>query len=111
MIKIVHTAPVGKVTTSAEEFRSRLDSLAIAAMPVKGDESLERGSRLVRYFRLEVEDFLETPWVTIIEREDDIIATVCDNESLILETPEEAFEALRDECRSRLTDAGITPAF
>ena len=111
MKQIVSTAPVGKEACSVIAFIERLDALAFWSLPLKGGETLTRTKSLVRYFRLEVYSFVESPWVTITEQADAITATLNGDETRICETPEEAFEALRNDCRSRLSEAGITPAF
>ncbi len=111
MQKLISIAPVGRVAYSILEFIQRLDALAIPAMPIKGAETNSRGRETDRYYRLEVDGLVESPWVTVTENADSITATISGDSSVMIETPEEAFEALKNDCRSRLADAGIEPAF
>jgi hypothetical protein len=103
--------PAAKVAYSIAEFIERLDALAVANLPLKGDEATVASRRTTRYYRLEVDGLVESPWVTVFERADRISATVSGDDSIEMRTPEEAFEALRADCRVRLSDAGCEPAF
>ena len=111
MNTIASIAPVGKPARSITQFIERLDTLAIPAMPVKGDEMNSRAGMTVRYYHLEVGDFVESPWVTVTEHAGSITATVSGADDVVLLTPEQAFGALKADCRARLSDAGIDPAF
>lgn len=111
MRTLISSFPAGKVAYSISEFIERLDALAIAHLPVKGDETRSGSNHATRYYRLEVDDLVESPWVTVTEFANSITATVSGHDDTVLETPEEACEVLKLDCRSRLSEAGIEPAF
>lgn len=111
-MKVLHsTLPTAKAAHSIIEFIERLDRLAFWSLPLKGDESHSRSMRLTQYYRMEAEGVVFSPWVDVIERADCIVATVSGNDGKVFEPPEEAFEAIRADCRERLRDVGIEPAF
>ena len=98
---------------SIVQFIERLDRLVIFYLPVKANEMrFSNSDRTVdRYYRLDVGSFKECPWVTITEHADSFTATVSGDEGRVFNSPEETFEALKVDCRERLADSGITPAF
>ncbi len=108
--KTPHLVSLGK----ADRFRECLDALACSALPLKGAEidsfTSRDGILLTRYYRLKIDELDETPWVLIMQRLDRVCALVNDEEPAF-QTPEEAFFALRQNCRARVLNAHIVPAF
>lgn len=96
---------------SIVEFLERLEALAYFHLPLQPGESHHGSGHSTQYYRLEFDGFAESPWVTVSEHADSITATISGDESRTLLTPEDAFEALKGDCRARLTDAGLEPAF
>ncbi len=87
-------------------FLEKFDALIIAA-PVRPNDG-QITDVIVRYYNLEPID--ESPWITVSERAGKVGATICDGDEFH-ETPQAAADAFLVECRLRMEEAGVAPAF
>lgn len=98
------------MNTKVSDFIKKVDALAVPAMPIKADSTNYFHDSATHYYKLEFDDFCESPWIEVYFKKNKVIARISGGK-IEYKTPQAAFKALRRDCRSRLIDAGITPAF
>lgn len=92
---------------STQDFLAELEAQAVF-LPLKGTESTLGHDFIVRYWNLD--PINEAPWVEIVRKEGVITATISGGDRKA-HTPKAALKLLREDCRWRLKDAGVDPAF
>jgi hypothetical protein len=87
-------------------FLTTFDKL-IGGLPVRPDDGVLNDS-VIRYYRLE--PINESPWIHITERKGRLVAEVC-GDGVFHESPEATAAAFTVECRTRMEEANVEPAF
>jgi len=110
LAEIISASRNSKTGPTKEEFMAAVDQLATAALPLERFEGSIGVDHITQYWRLS--PIGEAPWV-VVTRESDgkVTATVSGDPSRVATTPKATVRLLTQDCRSRLKEAGVKPAF